>query len=159
MHSPSRVYYDFYGKMLIAKNYQIQSFSEFWKFGVMTFGKFSRHLLFPGFDFRLVAKKSWHLYFWPILQNFFISEQMCQTAWWGQFHQHFWRQSRAASGQIIFIWFYVTTGCDKKLQKYRGRCKSCSLKYAIKFWQKCWHNIKSFFCKFVYTVAFAHWAN
>jgi hypothetical protein len=49
----------------------------------------------------------------------------------GQFHQHFWCQSRAAFEKII-LGFLMAKVFSKSGPKYGPRCKSCSLKYALK---------------------------
>jgi hypothetical protein len=54
----------------------------------------------------------------------------------GQICQQFWWQSRAAFAQIIFE-VLMAKIFDKNPQKCGAQCERCSLKFAVKFQQKC----------------------
>jgi hypothetical protein len=64
-----------------------------------------------------------------------------------KFHIEVCCQTRAAFANIIFDTFMETAFC-KIVPKYGARCKSCSLKYALKFQCKCWRNKVASFASF-----------
>ncbi len=53
----------------------------------------------------------------------------------------------------------TATALNKNEPKYETRCKSCSLKYPVKFWQKCCWNRTASFALQCYAGTFAHCTN
>ncbi len=80
--------------------------------------------LFSSFTFCLLSDTCWETYWVPMLPT------------GGQFHQYFWCKSRKVFAQII-IDALKANNIWQKCTEIMTWCKICSLKYAIKFQQKC----------------------